>query len=183
MGRPAQPATPRVLRIGRYGTERPSEWSLRPEPAGYQRRAPAPMPPAKRLISQISATTAAMMNSQCRKKPPATSASATIRSRISSIRFPPPGVDDGRKTVEAPRRLRRDRAEHEHGLARLRLREAVGEDLRLGRRIDRLLLAPRDRVRQRRLRAQRLRQRNLELGVDVAPLQEHRVLRRRSRRR
>src|SRR5690349_18383736 len=129
------------------------------------------MPPAKRLISQISATTAAMMNSQCRKKPPATRASATIKSRISSIRFPPPGVDDGRKTVERPRWLRRDRAEHEHCLAGLRLREAVREDLCLGRRVDRLLLAPCDRVRQRRLRVQRLGQRNLELRVEVAPLQ------------
>src|SRR5690348_2453975 len=136
------------------------------------------MPPAKRLISQISATTAAMMNSQCRTKPPATSASTTIKSKISSIRFPPPRVDDGRETAERLSWLRRDRAEHEHRLARLRLRQTVGEDLRLGRRVDRLLLAPRDRVRERRLRAQRLRQRHPELGVEVAPLQEHRVLRR-----
>src|SRR3954453_7349692 len=58
---------------------------LREAGAGYQRRAPArPIPPVKRLISQISGITAATMKSQWTTKPTPNASSARMARTTSS---------------------------------------------------------------------------------------------------
>src|SRR5581483_2581638 len=139
------------------------------------------MPPANRLISQIRATIAAAMKSQWSTKPPATSASAMMSRTINSIvRSPPLSARRGgcrRKTAWGPCRLRRDRCEYEHRVARLRdrERELVGAGRRRG--VHLLLLARADPAPQRRLRAERVDERILQLGRELALLQVDRVLR------
>src|SRR5260221_1697819 len=77
-----------------------------------------------------------------------------------------------------------DRREHEDEVARRRMREAAeAVDARLGRAVDHTDLARRDRLRQRHLRAERRRQRTLELIDYVLALQIHDELRRRAHRR
>src|SRR2546423_2630338 len=90
MGREAQPLRPRVLRKGAStGRSSPREGAAPPRMGRYS-RAPRPTPPAKRLISQISASTAAMMKSQWITKPALNAMIARIASRTSSSMFKTP---------------------------------------------------------------------------------------------
>ena len=85
---------------------------LRPERASLQRAAARPMPPAKRLISQISASTAATMNSQWTTNPPLNASDRENRQNeeaacvVASLAPPGEGWVSTKKRPRPPSGLR-----------------------------------------------------------------------------